>query len=123
MTDATHPPDDQPTAAETYAALRRHLRRREGFGLVFVRCAPAEVAGIMERLREDLPSKQMEVLALEEAVEDVYDCIEQAFDEPSALDVLFVTGLEKSLVEDIRPGIGARGIITMRILCRACWAI
>ncbi|MGB0561045.1 MAG: tetratricopeptide repeat protein [Spirulinaceae cyanobacterium] len=76
---------------------------------MFVRCAPAEVADIVGRLRGDLPSKRMESLALEAAVEDLYDCIEQRFEDAAALDVLFVTGLEKSLVDDIRPGIGGQG--------------
>ncbi|MEM8640710.1 MAG: tetratricopeptide repeat protein [Cyanobacteria bacterium P01_G01_bin.54] len=100
--------EEEPTTEETYGALRRHLQRRDGFGLVFVRCAPADVAEIVERLEGNIPEKKMGILALDEPVTDLYDLVAEKI-ESQPLEVVFITGFEKSLVDDIRPGLGGKG--------------
>ena len=93
---------------ETYQALRRNLRRRKGFGLLFVRCSPGEGDKLINNIREDLPSKKIEYLRLDKSIDNLYEIVEQ-IQEQKQIDVLFVGGIEKSFVDDIKPGIGGQG--------------
>ena len=38
---------------ETYQALLRNLKRREGFGILFVRCSPAQGVTIIDAVQKD----------------------------------------------------------------------
>ncbi|MGK7929086.1 MAG: tetratricopeptide repeat protein [Spirulina sp.] len=93
---------------ETYQALRRGLQRKSGFGLFFVRCIPANVATIVGRIREDIPNRKVELLNLEGEIEHFYDFVRENLDYDN-IDILFVTGIEKSLIDYIKPGIGGEG--------------
>jgi tetratricopeptide (TPR) repeat protein len=95
--------DDRPTQAETYAALRRSITRTAGFGLKLLECTPSIATETIAQLREDLPDKTIAVLALEEAIEKLFERVVECI-QPQVPDVLFIVGLEKSLVDDISPG-------------------
>jgi tetratricopeptide (TPR) repeat protein len=81
-----------------YRALLRSLRYTEGFGLLFVRCSPAEGNRLVAKVREDLPHKEIEVLSLTEPVETLYDKVDQIYRQ-KGIDVLFVQGIEHSLYD------------------------
>lgn len=93
---------------EIYAALRRAIGRQKGFGLVFVRCIPAIVEPLIQRLETDIPHKRMQTLHLTEPIATFFDLVQSRL-ETEPFDTLFVTGIEKSLVEYIKPGIGGIG--------------
>ena len=95
--------DDRPTQAETYAALRRSIARTAGFGLKLLECTPSIATETIAQLRADLPDKTIAVLALEEAIEKLFERVVECI-QPQTPDVLFIVGLEKSLVDDISPG-------------------
>jgi tetratricopeptide (TPR) repeat protein len=81
-----------------YRVLIRSLKYTQGFGLLFVQCAPTEGARLLERVREDLPKKRMEVLELKTPIENLYNKVDELFqDKP--IDVLFVQGIEHSLYD------------------------
>ena len=85
---------------EEYKALLRALRRTQGFGLLFVECSPAEGNRLIQKVREDLPQKTMEVLTFEEPLKDgnVYRRVKQKLAE-NPVEVLFIQGLEHSLYD------------------------
>jgi tetratricopeptide (TPR) repeat protein len=93
---------------ELYKALLRSLRRRKGFGLVFVQCSPGEAKRLLPQLVADLPQKNIGVLELTESIDNLY---EKIFERPDckSLNILFIQGLEKSLESDIKPGYGGDG--------------
>ena len=99
---------DQTLPDEVYGSLLRSLRRRRGFGLMFVQCTPVRATQLMEDVERDLPQKTMGVLSLSEPVDTLYDLITQRSD-LSNLNILFITGLGKSLEADIKPGYGGEG--------------
>lgn len=97
--DLTHWHQDIATnQEEEYRSFLRALRRSQGFGLLFVRCSPAEGGRLIERVRGDLPQKSIEVLTLEEPVEKFYQRVE-ALPNREQIDILFVEGLELSFYE------------------------
>ena len=95
--------DEEPTNEETYAALRRSIARTAGFGLKFLECTPAIARETIGQLREDLPQKKIAVLELDEPIVQLFERVVE-FTAEDTPDVLFVLGLERSLVEDISPG-------------------
>ena len=100
--------DSSAESEEQYLAFVRALKRRRGFGLMFVRCSPAEGKQLMKRVRDDIPQKRIDVLALDEPIDNLYEIIE-SLPNKDKLDILFITGIEKSLVDYIKPGIGGEG--------------
>ena len=100
---------DFPAESEAqYQAFVRALKRRRGFGLMFVRCSPAEGKQLIARVRKDISQKRIDVLSLEEPIDNLYDIIKGLLHKDK-LDILFITGIEKSLVDYIKPGIGGEG--------------
>ncbi|MEM9906473.1 MAG: tetratricopeptide repeat protein [Cyanobacteria bacterium P01_D01_bin.44] len=99
--------DSQPTG-DVYRALVRSLRRRKGFGLVFVQATVAETDKLLPQLREDLPRKKIGVLTLEEPIDKLLPLIA---DQPKVdqLNILVIRGLEKSIEVDIKQGFGGEG--------------
>ncbi|EKF01697.1 hypothetical protein [Tolypothrix sp. PCC 7601] len=61
---------------EEYQALVRTLNFTEGFGLLFVRCSPAEGEQLIIKVKEDITNKNIEVLRLEQAVDNLYEIID-----------------------------------------------
>lgn len=100
--DLTASPDEE------YDALVRAIRWAKGFGLLFVQCSPAEGERLIERVHDDVTDKTVDVLRLEGEVDDLYETV-AALPEIDKTNVLFITGLEKSLVPYIKPGYGSEG--------------
>lgn len=96
------------TAADVYGALVRSLRRRKGFGIVFVQCTPAEAEQLLPRLRSDIPQKCIERLKLDEPIDNLYARVAGRTD-LDRLNILLIQGLEKSLEADIKPGYAGDG--------------
>ncbi|WP_044034283.1 tetratricopeptide repeat protein, partial [Microcystis aeruginosa] len=90
--------EEQPlTAAESYQALLRSLRRKNGFNLLFVRCSPVQADEIIRGVSQDLPNKNIQVLQLDSETDNLY---EKIVDLPNYtnLNILFVCGLENALL-------------------------
>jgi len=83
---------------EEYQALVRTLNFTEGFGLLFVRCSPAESEQLIIKVKEDIPYKNIEVLRLEQAVTNLYEIINK-LDNKEKINILFITGIEHSFYE------------------------
>ncbi|WP_103669503.1 tetratricopeptide repeat protein [Pseudanabaena sp. BC1403] len=96
--DVAIEPDIHPDAETSYKALRRAIQRGVGFSLLFVRCTPIKGEEIVERIKEDLPQKRIEVLNLDANTENLYHLVENLTEEQS-FDVLFIRGLEESLFQ------------------------
>jgi tetratricopeptide (TPR) repeat protein len=81
-----------------YQGLLRGLRRKKGFGLYFVQCSPAGGMQLIERIRQDLPQK-IEVLKFDAAMDgNFYQCVADYLRAHRETEVLFVQGLEYSLL-------------------------
>jgi superkiller protein 3 len=99
---------------EVYASLVRALRRTEGFGLFFVRCDEGERPRLIERVKTDLPDKAVQHLVLDKSVEDgnfykVVAGFVAGLPDKDSPDILFISGIEKSLEPYIQPGYGGQG--------------
>jgi tetratricopeptide (TPR) repeat protein len=84
------------TEDEVYASLLRALRRKQGFGLFFVQCTPAQGQDVMARLQEDLGGKRLATVDVGRETTTLYDEVEALW-EREPFDVLFVQGLEQAL--------------------------
>ncbi|WP_287128148.1 tetratricopeptide repeat protein [Candidatus Cyanaurora vandensis] len=93
---------------DEYNALLRALRRKNGFGLYFVRCSPATGREIFQHIKRDLSIKNTELLQLEKSVDNLYTRI-QNLPTLKTLKILFIEGIEKSLTDYIKPGYGGQG--------------
>ncbi len=98
----------QITTEEEYRALLRSLRRRKGFGIFFVQCTPVGGQELIAKVRSDLPQKNIAVLELDSPIDNLIERVEK-LPNREQLNILFIVGLEKSLVEYIRPGYGGVG--------------
>lgn len=100
--------DIQASPEDEYAALVRAIRWAKGFSLLFVQCSPAEGERLIGRITIDVAEKNVDVLRLDEEIDDLY---ERVLVHPNIrqVKVLFVTGLEKSLVPYLKPGYGSEG--------------
>jgi tetratricopeptide (TPR) repeat protein len=96
------------TATEEYQAVVRSLRRHKGFGLLFIECTPVGGEELITKIKKDLPQKKVGVLSLENPITNLMERV-TAFPNQETLNILFITGLEKSLVDYIRPGYGGKG--------------
>ncbi|MCG5057848.1 MAG: tetratricopeptide repeat protein [Limnoraphis sp. WC205] len=81
---------------EDYQAFIRGLRRREGFGLFFVECSPAEGERLIQKVKQDIPKKTIEVLRLTEPIDNLYTIVND-LPNRDKINVLFISGLEHSL--------------------------
>jgi tetratricopeptide (TPR) repeat protein len=96
--------------AEVYQSLVRSLQRTEGFSLFFVRCVPGDQADLVQRLQADLPKLHMQQLELKEELVDgnLYQRV-STLPDLAQLNVLFISGLEKSLDPYVKSGYGGQG--------------
>ena len=92
---------------ETYQALRDNLKDSTGFNLLFVRCSYAEVERLITRIQEDITDKKFECLKLEYSIDSLYEIVEQLQNQ-NKIEILLVTGIEKSFVEDIKLELGSQ---------------
>ncbi|MCL1466759.1 tetratricopeptide repeat protein [Argonema galeatum] len=81
---------------EEYEALVRSLSWSDGFGLIFVRCSPAEAERLIVRVKKDVREKNIEVLRLKNPIDNFYEIVD-SLENKEKIDILFVTGLEYSL--------------------------
>jgi len=93
---------DLPTEPdEEYRALVRALRRTQGFGLLFVRCSPAEGIRLIQRVQTDLPQKTAAVLSFDQPITDgnLYSRVEEYLEHTNHPSILFIQGLEHSIYD------------------------
>jgi len=104
--DEDLPPE---TPEEQYQTLVRSLRRRKGFGLLFVHCSPADGKLLVEKVRQDLPQKSIVALHFDEPINNLYDIVKR-LPNPETINILFIEGLEHSFykyeTEKIQEGWG-----------------
>lgn len=100
---------------ELYRSLVRALKRRQGFGILFLQCTPAKGKEIFSQLRADLPNKQIGQLTLTEPVENLKSLIE-AREDLEELNVLFIEGIEHSLSPYIESEIGRNDYYKLEVL-------
>jgi superkiller protein 3 len=93
---------------EEYQAFVRALKWKKGAGWIFVRCSPVVGEELIKRARQDITNKQIDVLRLDERIDNFYALIEN-LPNRDRIDILFVTGIEKSIVDYIKPGYGGQG--------------
>ncbi len=93
---------------EQYQAFVRGLKRKRGFGLLFVRCSPVQGEQLIARVRKDIPQKTIDVLSLDEPIDNLYNIID-SLPNKNQLNILFIIGIEKSIVDYIKPGLGGQG--------------
>lgn len=87
-------------AAQEYQALLRAVGRQVGFGIIFVRCSPERGRRLIDDLRRDLTQKHCEVLTLTDPLPDGgFFGRAVAFLDHHPADVVFVEGIEHSLLE------------------------
>ncbi|WP_293025922.1 tetratricopeptide repeat protein [Moorena sp. SIO3I8] len=89
--------EDLPPASpeEQYQDLLRALRRRRGFGLLFVRCSPVEAEKLVKQVKQDLSQKTIEMLRFEEPIDNLYGIVQDIPDRKQ-INFLFIQGLEYS---------------------------
>lgn len=98
----------KPQEEEIYRALVRNLRRHLGFGILFVCCTPEQEQRIIKQVEKDILQKKIVVLSLEEEIYNLYELIEEEIQQ-QPINICFITGIEKSFVNYIKPGIGGQG--------------
>ncbi|WGV27855.1 tetratricopeptide repeat protein [Halotia branconii] len=92
--DQDLPPDPD----EEYRALVRTLKFTEGFSLLFARCSPAEGEQIIGKVKKEITNRNIEVLRLNQAVDNLYEIIDNLSNKEQ-INILFITGLEHSFYE------------------------
>jgi hypothetical protein len=93
--------EDQTVDPETeYEALLHGLSCTEGFGLFFAQCSPCRGERIIQQVRQDL-TKTIEILNLDAPIADgnIFKRIQQVLSEHPGTAVLFIRGLELSLLD------------------------
>jgi hypothetical protein len=93
--------EDQTVDPETeYEALLHGLSCTEGFGLFFAQCSPCRGEKIIQQVRQDL-TKTIEILKLDAPIADgnIFKRIQQVLSEHPGTAVLFIRGLELSLLD------------------------
>jgi tetratricopeptide (TPR) repeat protein len=98
------------SAEEEYESFRNVLEWTEDFGLVFVQCAPVQGEELITKVTKDLTTKKIAVLSFQsgEEIRNLYDLVDQ-MPNRDQIDILFIRGLEYSLVPYIKPGYGGQG--------------
>ena len=79
-----------------YQALLGLLRKKQDFGMFFVRCSPTEGEQIIKRTKADTTNQIIHVLRLDSPIADFYEILRNRSDLHDA-NVLFVTGIEEFL--------------------------
>jgi tetratricopeptide (TPR) repeat protein/DNA-binding CsgD family transcriptional regulator len=88
--------DLPPEPEEAYQDLLRALKRKSGFGLFFVQCTPVEADKFIVKLPQEIPRKNIAVLRLVEAIDNLYQPVAE-FIKDKQIDILLIKGLEYSL--------------------------
>ena len=95
---------------ESYQSLVRSLSRTEGFSLFFVHCLPGDQWNLVGWLEAELPTLLMQRLDLKEELVDgnLYQRV-ATLPNLQQINVLFISGLEKSLDPYVKSGYGGQG--------------
>ena len=105
---------DDPEAL--YRSLVRSLKRRKGFGILFVQCTPAKAQEIFPRLEKDLSSKKkIARLTLTEPVGNLFKII-GAREDINNINALFIEGIDKSLAPYIKSEVGRNDYYKLEVL-------
>ena len=72
-----------------YQSLLRSLRRRKGFGILFIQCSPATASRLITKVKQDLPQKKIAVLQLDRAIDNLYEIIASRSDRDE-INILFI---------------------------------
>ncbi len=104
---------DNPEAL--YRSLVRSLRRRSGFGILFLQCTPVKGQEIFSRLQQDLPQKQIGMLTLDEPVDNLRRLV-AAREDLANLNVLFIEGIDKSLAPYVKSEAGRNDYYKLEVL-------
>jgi hypothetical protein len=83
---------------EEYQSLLRTLRWVEGFGLMFVRCSPAEGKSLIDRIHKDLPQKKTATLTLGASDWNLYEIVNN-LPHKDEIEILFIQGLENPIYD------------------------
>ena len=96
-----------------YQAVIRSLRRQRGFGILFVQCSPARGEHLIKEVQAELLGKKIGVLEFQQEIPngDFYESVVTYFKQNARVDILFVQGLELSLLSYERAG-QATGLLT-----------
>ncbi|UXE61890.1 MAG: CHAT domain-containing protein [Woronichinia naegeliana WA131] len=81
---------------ETYLTLKLDLSWREGFGILFVQCTPVQQSWIIEKIKQDISDKSIDIIEINQSTYNLYDLIQSKTQE-KPIDILLITGLEKPL--------------------------
>jgi hypothetical protein len=87
------------TPEEDYRALLRSIRRRRGFGLLFVQCSAVGAVELVQKVKTDIPNKQFGFLELDASTDDLFTLVEAYAENHPEIDALFIRGLEYSIFE------------------------
>ena len=101
--------------AELYRSLVRALKRRRGFGILFVQCTPAKGKEIFSRLETDLTKKQIGKLTLTKPIDNLKELIEARAD-LKELNILFIEGIEQSLLPYTQSEFGRNDYYKLEVL-------
>ncbi len=104
---------DDPEAL--YWSLVRSLRRRKGFGILFLQCTPAKGQEIFARLKQDLHRKRLERLTLSEPINNLFALVRER-EEIAQTDILFIEGIEHSLSPYIKTEAGRNDYYKLEVL-------
>ncbi len=87
------------TPEEDYRAFLRSIRRRRGFGLLFVQCSAVGAVELVQKVKTDIPNKQFGFLELDASTDDLFTLVEAYAENHPGIDALFIRGLEYSIFE------------------------
>ena len=79
-----------------YLSLVRSLRRRQGFGILFLQCSSAYGQVVLSRLQADVPQKRMGQITLKKESRNLFHRVASRED-VNELKVLFVFGMDEVL--------------------------
>lgn len=92
---------------EIYRGIKRSLTRKKGFGLFFIICNPSQAQDITKQIKEDFGKfKSIETLILKEEVAQLHEKI-ATIKKQKSVDILLISGIEKSLNPYVKSGIEA----------------
>jgi CHAT domain-containing protein len=81
---------------EAYSTLKLDLTWRDGFGILFVQCTPVQESWIIEKIKQDISDKSIDIIEINQSTYNLYDLIQSKTQE-RPIDILLITGLEKPL--------------------------
>jgi tetratricopeptide (TPR) repeat protein len=100
--------DDSVNPEEEYQALKNSLSWSKGFRLSFVQCPPIWSEQLIIDTRKHFKDRVIEVLRLDRQVDNLYVYVKELANYDK-IDILFIIGIEASLISYIKTGYGSQG--------------